>query len=184
MKKILFTLIIALFSTAVSARINNGPYLTVRGGIAGTSTEVSGLSGSKQSDTDFLYAAAVGARARNMRIEFEFASSSKVKYEEAEYLKQRYMAQFYYDVPLNLVVRPYLNAGAGVNYTDVSWNGENDDGTSFAWNAGAGLSVYISQAMNLDIGYRYFDGGKKEFLNLPEISMTSHEGYIGFRYTF
>lgn len=188
MKKTSIALIILMLSTGAAARVNNGPYIAVRSGVAGVSTETSGYADSKQTDTDFLYSFAIGARARQVRIEAEFSSSSKVQYMSASYLKQRYMLQLYYDVPLNSVIRPYLNVGAGANYTDVSIDRSSgdtqDDGTSFAWNAGAGLSVSVSQAINFDIGYRYVDGGKKAFFDLPKIHMTSHEGYVGVRYTF
>lgn len=188
MKKISIILIILMLSSGSWARVNNGPYIAVRGGIASVSTELPRISNSKDSDTDFLYGFAIGARARQTRIEAEFTSSSKIKYGIASYLKQRYMLQLYYDVPLNSVIRPYLNIGAGAAYTDLSVHENNikskDHGTSFAWNAGAGLSVSVNQAINFDIGYRYVDDGKKEFFKQHKVHITSHEGYMGVRYTF
>lgn len=188
MKKTCIALIILMLSTGATAHINNGPYVSIRAGVGNASTEVSGYEDPKQSDTDFLYSFAIGARTRSIRVEGEVTLSSKIKYMSASYLKQRYMLQLYYDVPLNSIIRPYFNVGAGLNYTDVSINANKrknkDNGTSFSWNAGAGLSVSVSSALNFDIGYRYVDAGKESFFNLPEIHMTSHEGYMGIRYTF
>ena len=53
------------------------------------------------------------------------------------------------------------------------------DKTRFTWSVGAGISAKMTNRLNLDVGYRYFDFGK-----LGEAQIHNHEFYGGIRYVF
>ncbi len=188
MKKWIFAMAALMMSSSVFAKTNNGPYLAVRFAGTGLEAELDGIDHSKESNTVFTYGAAFGVRVKDIRAELDWASSSRADYGEYSYLQQRVMLQLYYDIPIRSIIRPFVNVGAGFAYTDFEKrhhsSSYNEDGSSFAWNAGAGLTLAVSRALNVDLGYRYVDAGKKEFYDWPKLKMQAHEGYLGFRYTF
>jgi OOP family OmpA-OmpF porin len=86
------------------------------------------------------------------------------------------MLNGYFDVPLKLgMVKPYVGAGVGwahnsMDKIDYRYSGNFDGNTSetdpasssngFAWQVMAGAGIEISENVTIDVGYRYFDGGK------------------------
>jgi opacity protein-like surface antigen len=54
---------------------------------------------------------------------------------------------------------------------------------SFTWSLGAGISAKITNRLNMDIGYRYYDMGDGE-LNVynGKTETDAHEVYMGLRY--
>ena len=187
MKKWVLAVMALMVSAPAFARTNNGPYIAVRFAGTGLEAEMDGVEHSKEKNTVFTYGAALGIRLKDVRAELDWASASRADYGEYSYLQQRVMLQLYYDIPLRSVIRPFINVGAGMAYTDFEkrhHSSSDDDGSSFAWNAGAGLTLAVNRAINVDVGYRYVDAGKKEFYDWPKLKMRAHEGYLGFRYTF
>lgn len=61
------------------------------------------------------------------------------------------LANVYLDVPIDFIVTPYV--GGGIGWGEVSGNGIDDDGISFA--TMAGFSFDMSQSIVLDIGYKF-----------------------------
>lgn len=71
----------------------------------------------------------------------------------------------------DLPVRPYVTAGAGVAWThldpmvfrfpalDQTTTTPGGDTTSFAWRAGAGLTIPVDDAVAIDLAWRYMDLG-------------------------
>lgn len=186
MKKWILAVMALMVSTSVLARTNNGPYVAVRFAETGLEAEKENTEHSKEKSTVFTYGVAFGVRLKDVRAELDWASASRADYDEYSYLQQRFMFQLYYDIPFRSIIRPFINVGAGVAYTDFKkrHHSSSDDGSSFAWNAGAGVTLAVNRAINVDVGYRYIDAGKKEFYNWPKLKMRAHEGYLGFRYTF
>lgn len=84
------------------------------------------------------------------------------------------MLNGYYDFDVNLPMTPYIGAGAGL--TNVSVNnasvpgflGTNDKDQAFSWQFKAGLSKAISDNLDINVGYRYFD--------TQRLSLTSNLG--------
>ncbi len=100
----------------------------------------------------------------------------------------------YLDIPTKTPLTPYIGAGIGVarlkateKDTDI-----NKASTNFAWQVGAGTAVEVTRNVAVDLGYRYVDNGSydvfKEKVGNEEykinLDSTSHEIYLGMRYTF
>jgi opacity protein-like surface antigen len=115
------------------------------------------------------------------------------------------MANVYKDLGKFGAVTPYVGAGIGIAYNQMSETyftqtttlhnkiaGDND--ISLAWSLMAGIGYQISDRAILDIGYRYLDMGKISsqrhdnagFVN-PRVTvddLAAHEFKIGLRYHF
>lgn len=55
------------------------------------------------------------------------------------------------------------------------------DDDSFTWSLGAGISAKLTNRLNLDVGYRYYDMGDLDEFN-GKTSVTDQEVYVGVRY--
>ena len=182
MKKLwILATIISLFAVqAQAAPLVNGPYIALRGGADNMHFKTDGKSENK---TVFALLMAVGARLKAFRGEFEWANLTKAKTKEIRFTQQRYMAQFYYEVPIRAAIRPYLNAGLGAAYTEADHKDKSDDTTTFAWSGGAGFTLNLTRMLSFDLGYRYVDAGKIKFKG-DKIRNQNHEFYFGGRLTF
>ena len=118
MKKWVLAAMALMVSAPAFARTNNGPYIAVRFAGTGLEAEMDGVEHSKEKNTVFTYGAAFGIRLKDVRAELDWASASRADYGEYSYLQQRVMLQLYYDIPLRSVIRPFINVGAGMAYTD------------------------------------------------------------------
>ena len=107
-----------------------------------------------------------------------------------------YMFNIYVDLSPYTWFTPYINAGVGATQLEYKFSYKNtttgDDGetyttggsdsykrTRFTWSVGGGLSAKMTNRLNLDAGYRYFDFGK-----LGGGQIHNHEFYGGMRYVF
>ncbi len=85
------------------------------------------------------------------------------------------MANAYLDFNLPVIrpLVPYVGAGIGIDQNKVSGSTVTVGGTTvahltgsnknqFAWQAMAGVSYYLTANLALDVGYRYFYGGRAE----------------------
>lgn len=187
MKKIIAFMLV-LYSTAAMAALNKsgGFYLNAKMGIG--STEMTVLT--KDETATFSPSLAVGARSRAFRFELEGTNTSNMKVDGLRAVQTRLMLQGYVDIPLRLRIRPFINGGAGFSF--ISAQVENQYGylyrrhesdTSFAWNAGGGFTIPVSEHWFISLGYRYVDFGDQEVFDTP-IETTSHEGYLGVSYEF
>ena len=107
----------------------------------------------------------------------------------------------YFDIPTGTPFTPYIGGGLGMafNYTQVKAEGFEPGGgapwsenksrydTTFAWNAGAGLSYAFTEHVSADLGYRFIGAGNREVkLGDTKVSSTPYinEFYLGGRFTF
>ena len=100
----------------------------------------------------------------------------------------------YLDIPTKTPLTPYIGAGIGVARLKATVKDAdiNKSSTNFAWQVGAGTAVEVTQNVAVDLGYRYVDNGSydvfKEKVGDVEtkinLDSTSHEIYLGTRYTF
>ena len=65
------------------------------------------------------------------------------------------LGNLYYDMANDTMFTPYVGAGAGYGWTNVSGAGGEDNGVAFALMAGVGVDV--SENITLDLGYRFRD---------------------------
>ena len=187
MKKLLFLLAaLTISSTVQAANLTNGPYLAGHVGFDYTDYKAGDV---KDDDTRFAWDVAFGVRVRNVRTEAQWANTTRGSIKDTDVEQQRYMAQFYYDLPIRSVVRPFLNAGLGAAYTEITYKNGNKkktaDDTTFCWNVGAGIGINVTRYFSFDIGYRYIDAGRAKFKKEADsMRARSHEGYAGVRFTF
>lgn len=116
---------------------------------------------------------------------------------------QRLMLNVYRDVALNDAWSLYGTVGGGLSHiTSGGWQGNagrqytRATRTGLAWSLGAGVSVAASDALTIDLGYRYADLGSTEsgwntFANARglqdeklKLDLVSREVTLGLRYTF
>jgi len=110
------------------------------------------------------------------------------------------MLSVYYDFMVGTDQRwmPYVGAGIGaarndVDVTDGVVSGD-DDETDFAWQLAAGVGYKMTQAVDLQVGYRYIDFGEADISlssDLEDFSagnfkadLTAHEMFVGLRWKF
>jgi len=70
------------------------------------------------------------------------------------------MANVYYDIETGTPFKPYIGAGAGVGFVDVSYSPSataivDDNSTQFAYQGMAGIAYEVSPMTELYAGYRY-----------------------------
>ncbi len=70
------------------------------------------------------------------------------------------MANMYYDLDTGTSFKPYVGVGAGIGFVDVSFSPSavgiiDDNTTSFAYQAMAGVAYEVSPSVEIFAGYRY-----------------------------
>ena len=144
---------------------------------------------------------AYGIKAGAVRTELELNlhDTSKVKFYDSEddygwtkSLKNKsVMLNAYYDIDTGTKFTPYVGAGIGMAHLKAKIatdNGTSDKGkTTFAWQAGAGVSYAMTDNIALDLAYRYNDYGDVTLMYADlknKFESTSHEFLFGVRYIF
>lgn len=185
----------------------DGVYLAVRGGGANPTIDDDSKANNRFDigGTDLMLSGALGYRYEYFRAEVEYIwrdtnEDSKtivthdadldrdiVSKSKGEFDYTSYMFNVYWDLSPYTWFTPYLNAGIG--WTELEYNfSYNNSGVQnsssykkdrFTWSLGAGLSAKMTNRLNLDLGYRYFDFGK-----LDDGQIHNHEFYGGLRYVF
>jgi opacity protein-like surface antigen len=154
-----------------NAGVPPGPYLKLGGGYS--------MAASSRFDNSYVAGAGLGFRFFpffRTDITFDYRGEFKDKdFGDAHFRNWSAMANGYFDFNLPFIrpLIPYIGAGVGIaqnkiNDTTVTVSGgqvnritgSNKD--QFAWQAMAGGSFYFSPTLALDVGYRYFHGGKAE----------------------
>ena len=183
MKRIVLFLMLALMTMPAFAAkpLRSGLYINTKVGLMRAEMK---REGKRKEDVVFPFAFALGLRLRNFRIEAEYAFATKAKSDKYEQQTDTIFGQLYYDIPFKSPIRPYFNVGGGRHNSTVKEKDvfkENCHG--WAWNIGGGVTWNISNAVNLDLGYRYLDIG--DFKTQKGTVKTAHHFvYIGWRYVF
>jgi len=100
------------------------------------------------------------------------------------------MYNLYADYKMKGPISPYLMGGLGVAFTDMKFsftgNGVKFDSsynkTSFAWQAGAGLGLKVTDNVSLDLGYRYFKTSNIDLGNDAKLSFGGSKIMLGMQY--
>ena len=183
MKKLILGIAILFCAHAAFAAtpLRNGLYINGKAGIM--RSEVKAKSQSAK-DIVFPMALALGMRVYHFRVEGEYTFATKVEKNNFEAQTELTMGQVYYDVPFKTSIRPFFNVGAGRHTTKVKLGDSfNETRRGWAYNLGAGFTWGISNATNIDIGYRYIR--IKDIKAQDEtIKPSGHMAYIGWRYVF
>ncbi|UFS72636.1 outer membrane beta-barrel protein [Geomonas sp. RF6] len=124
-----------------------------------------------------------------------------IRYDDADGRAGAFSVLFngFIDVHNNSPVTPYFGGGIGfavvhisdtyvtqpAGYQDILYF--SDDDTVFAYQIGAGVGIFLTPLVSLDVGYRYFGTSKAHFEESPvraELEMESHNVSVGVRFTF
>lgn len=154
-----------------NAGVPPGPYLKLGGGYS--------MGASSRFNDSYVAGAGLGYRFFpffRSDITFDYRPDFKDKdFGDAKFQNWSAMLNGYFDfnVPFIRPLIPYVGAGVGIAQNKVngtvvpvtggtvnSITGSTKD--QFAWQAMAGASFYFSPTLALDVGYRYFHGGKAE----------------------
>jgi opacity protein-like surface antigen len=106
-----------------------------------------------------------------------------------------YMINGYFDIPTNMLIKPYL--GGGIGYATVSLDATepsvlgpvaDDSDSVLAYQLSTGLGFDISKTTTLSLGYRSFATEDLEMVTIGVQPFTteyqSHEFNIGVRFLF
>ena len=122
-------------------------------------------------------------------------SPEAIHNEKWTYSIQSYMVNGYVDFNDECKISPFLMAGIGIaniqnkeKYLGISDGGATVTGTSngvFAWQVGAGVGVKASDAVTIDLAYRYFAALDAEgFAADREVHVSTSNFLLGARYSF
>ena len=183
MRKIaLFLLMVFGTVVASAAPLRSGLYVNTKVGV--TRTEIK-MDGDKKSNRfPFTGALGLGARIRSFRIEAEYAFWTKAKTGGYQQTAETFSGQAYYDVPFKSPIRPFFNGGVGHHDTNIrKVQAFKDRKNGMFWNVGGGVTWNLSNAVNMDLGYRYIDFGDFKTRE-GTVKTTNHLVYLGWRYVF
>ena len=149
---------------------NADMYVAVRGGL-----DMMRHHGTKNT---WIGAAAVGGQYWDLRAELEYTYHGEVKKVrdgvDTKTRAQSYMMNWYYDIPPDPIITPFLQAGAGISHIKLKEDTSKSK-NKFSWGVGGGVGIDITKNWTFDVAYRYVDVGE---------SVTSNEFYAGVRYAF
>ncbi len=198
-KKIILLLTFAFALQAHTAFAEcDGFYLAGRVGQAKYKLEDS-RSGVNSSHSDYivdkkrlLLSGAVGYRYKHFRAELEYIYRKKNSKQITEFTKgsfrsPSYMFVIYYDFFPYTWFTPFVNAGIGYTRSKLRFSNSSVDidykikENAFTWSLGAGISAKVTNRLNVDLGYRYYDMGELSAFN-GKTDLDDQEIYLGLRY--
>ena len=136
---------------------------------------------------------ALGYRYEHYRAELEYIwrkknSEAVTDFTDGSFKSYSFMLNLYYDFMPYYWFTPYINGGIGFTRSKLGFHNSSVDTAyslkedAFTWSLGAGLSLKITNRMNLDVGYRYFDMGDGPSIYNGKTTLDDQEIYAGLRY--
>ena len=189
MKKLWAFLTMLCVSVPVWASpLRSGLYIGFRGGGSLADFDIpwstSSHGNADKKDIAFTGGMVGGLRIRHFRVEVEYLTMTSQSSGDYEQELDTFMAQTYFDLPLKSVLRPFINLGFGYYKAAFKRKKEwSDSAKSFTWGGGGGLTLAISTANNLDLGYRYLDIGRFKTRD-GSVEQDNHVFYFGWRHVF
>lgn len=192
-----------LIALAVFCIVNNnayaecdGVYLAGRAGFAKYKIDDK-HSNDKRSDyvvdkKRFMASGALGYRYEHFRGELEYVWRKKnskqiTEFANGKFKSESFMFVVYYDFFPYSWFTPFVNAGLGYSRNKLSIQNSAVDTSykvkenAFTWSLGAGISAKVTNRLNVDLGYRYYDMGSLDTFN-GKTSLDDQEIYLGLRY--
>ena len=179
------------------AEVYNPWYVKVMGAWAMTSDpSVDNLVGIN-TDDGYGFGAAVGRQFGNFRVEGEIATQKSDidgfsigrfggdRVQSGDIRIDTALINGFYSIPVAEGFSFYGMVGMGIAKVDVSIYNADDDTTTFAWKAGAGMTYAFAGNMAVDLGYEYLgvnDITLNGDLNVSDISSNNVVG--AFRFMF
>lgn len=193
-----FLAFVCILHTNLAQAECDGFYLAGRAGFAKFEVEDERSSvNDKRSDyvidkRRFMASGALGYRYEHLRGELEYVwrkkNSRKItEFSKGQFKSQSFMFVVYYDLFPYSWFTPFINAGLGVTQNRFHLKNSSVDTAykikenAFTWSLGAGISAKVTNRLNVDLGYRYYDMGSLDTLN-GNTSIDDQEVYLGLRY--
>ncbi len=196
-----------------------GSFLDATKSVSANGTAPTGQSSKFKTDSGAAVGAAVGYNWMDMdlpiRTELEYMYHSDFKYEYKDSNStmtdkinlQTLMLNAYWDFYNSTSFTPYINGGVGVAWVKEKFSGAAAAGANgaaitapgskttanFAFNLGAGVGWSITDAVILDLAYRYnhYGNGKKvtssgalKSIESQVKNISTHDVLLGLRYQF
>ncbi len=207
-----FLLVAALLILPNAALAEARPYISLMGGYTTVIEEDAGLLEDAEFDGGYVAGIAVGYDFDfgekygygNTRLEAEFAyrenDFDQVKFlgqemnADGSVTSQSLMANGYYFFTNPSIAQPFILFGIGaarVEFDEATVSGVNfidDDSYNFAWQAGAGVALKMTDSLELDLGYKFFRVANTNFEDALDedisYSYKTHNYYMGIAYAF
>lgn len=117
-------------------------------------------------------------------LDYTFKSGSVEGLYDIDWNTNALTGQLYVDIPTQTPVTPFVNVGGGVAFSNyertlLGYKIQDDNDTTFTWNAGAGVNVKVTDRISIDAMYKYVDYGKPF-----NIKVTSNDFILGMRMQF
>ncbi len=188
-------LLVAFATTAMAA---GGPYLTASGGVSifhDSDLSEPGLSGTAEYKTGYGFNVGAGYNFDPVRVEFEFGYKNadvdkltlfgiSASVSDTNLTTMSFMANAYYDFKNSSPFTPYIGAGIGAIYGEISGGGASGDDTVFGYQAIVGGAYNVNKNLAIDLSYR-FQGTASDFsLSGTDTSYMSSNIVAGLRYQF
>jgi opacity protein-like surface antigen len=194
MKKLVLTasaLVLGLSLAMPAMAECNGVYVAGRGGVYKNhfKKKQTHTNNYQLDDAELMLSGAIGYRYDYWRTELEYVWRDKNEFSDeavaASFKSYSGMWNNYIDIFPYEWISPY--AGVGIGYTKLKYISTQFDGvklgddskTNFTWSLGAGVTVKVTNRINVDAGYRYYDIGA-----FRHQDVTLQEVYGGLRYVF
>lgn len=197
MKKLLVTLFAIAIMVPVTAQAENW-YVTADGGVAllndSTSTDREGLSYKTKFNSGYLLDGGLGYDFGNVRTEavFHYQRDNVDRINGVDgggYVSgAAVMVNGYYDFKTGYGYDPFITAGLGwarVKANDVTTDAFrlDDDDSVFAWQAGVGVGIALTDVVYLDVTYRYFATSDPTFDSIDS-EVKGNNFSLGVRYNY
>lgn len=151
-----------------------------------------------ESDNGWGIGAAVGMHFNQFRVEAELAyqdndidsltfnpgTGPAIGLPSGDTKITSYMVNGYFDWPLNGGFGLYVMGGLGMATTDISIQSLDDNDTTFAFKAGAGVFYAINPNMLVDFGYEYLNVDDADIGNVEVTDIYCNSLVAAFRYRF
>lgn len=150
-------------------------------------------------DTGFAFGGVVGTHVRdNVRVELEVSNwnadgqcvTGKCGIAELDMDALSVLGNAWLDIPVDANITPYVGAGLGVSWVELSGDGFSDTGTGFAWQLGAGFRSNLNHNVTIDIGYRFKSAAMDESdyndlgIANADFDAQAHVLQVGLNYRF
>ncbi|MEZ6024124.1 MAG: OmpA family protein [Hyphomonadaceae bacterium] len=133
-------------------------------------------------DDGIVYSGGVGYAFQNgFRLEGELSARENEYSPASQDIDSRAaMLNAYYDFNRGGRFEPYIGAGVGYANYDLDFNAEED---TWAWQLLAGVAIGLTDRLDLDVGYRYFNIPDTDFSG-TDVDLQHHAALVGLRYQF
>ena len=197
---------LVLFLPTAALGSEGATYISGSIGLPSVDLDITSIDGTRvgvEVEGGFLFAAALGRRLGDVRLEGEvgwqrndFRKSAVLPESNVGYVATNgdlsmvsLLLSGYYDIDIGASITPFIGAGLGLANVKVNEFDApgvlllpNDDDTVFAYHVGGGIAWPVSDTMTIDLKYRHFWQDPR--FGSAELEVRSHDFALGLRVAF